>query len=114
MTKDTCSLHCGEFYGVGEEAFSNNKAFLEELFGLVEFDPEQGTLRLCGARGVSDLPSDLTKILDTLSHLPGETGKGRIMLHCERLFEVCYFRHRMWKLEAIGMPEDPFDGVRHA
>lgn len=114
MQPETCSMHCGHFFGVDAQAFAKGKARLEGLFSLVEYEPDEGALSLCGARNVSDSPSELTKIFDELSLLLGPEGKGRLMINCGGLFEACYFRHRMWKLMSVGMPEDPFEGLRIA
>lgn len=114
MAMDTCSMHCGRFSGVAKDAYEAHSEALQTLFGLVEYDEESQELNLCGARGVSDLPGDLTQIFDALSKLPGDKGRGRIMINCNGAFEVCYFRHGMWKLEAVAVPPDPFDGVHYA
>jgi len=114
MQAETCSMHCGHFFDVDEKAFGAAKARLEGLFNLVEYDAASGALNLCGARNVSDSPAELTKIFDELSRLLGKSGRGRLMINCGGMFEACFFRHKMWKLMAIGMPEDPFDGLHTA
>lgn len=114
MAADTCSLHCGQFSGVSETAFLEAEQSLTAIFKLVDYDKASRTLRLCGARDISDTPGTLAPLLDTLSRLPDAGGKGRLMLNCAGIIEVCYFRHKMWKLEAVPMPPDPFDGVHHA
>ncbi|BBD08169.1 hypothetical protein [Desulfovibrio ferrophilus] len=111
MHSETCSMHCGNFTGVDDKAFAKRKGYLDDLFNLVEYEADTGALNLCGARGVSDSPADLTSIFDELARVLGKTGKGRLMINCGGLFEACYFRAGMWKLMAIGMPEDPFDGL---
>lgn len=111
---DTCSMHCGQFTDVDKAVFDKQSQALEKLFGLVEYDEPTRSLHLCGARNVSDLPGDLTEVFDALSRLPGRQGGGRIMINCEGVFEVCYFRHGLWKLEAVTVPPDPFEGVHHA
>lgn len=58
----------------------------------------------------SDSPSDLTSISGELPRVLGKNGKGRLMINCGGLFEVCFFRPGMWKLMGLGMPEDPFEG----
>jgi len=114
MATETCSLHCGQFSSVSEDTFRKQRTYLKSIFSLVEYDATQGVLNLCSARDVSDMPDELAGILDTLSTLPALEGKGRIMLKCSGVFEICFFRHRMWKLESVGMPADPFEGIRQA
>jgi len=105
-------MHCGNFQGVDTKAFAHRQDYLKGLFNLVEFDADKGVLNLCGARGVSDSPSDLTSIFDELSRVLGKNGKGRLMINCGGLFEACFFRSGMWKLMTVGMPDDPFEGLR--
>ena len=35
-----------------------------------------------------------------------------MMVNCDGRFEACFFRPKMWKLMAVGMPDDPFEGLR--
>lgn len=111
MHSETCSMHCGHFSGVDAQAFDTHKVRLEGLFSLVEYDAGSGSLNLCGARNVNDSPAELTSIFDELSRLLGPEGKGRLMVNCGSHFEACFFRSKMWKLMALGMPDDPFDGL---
>ena len=112
MQSETCSMHCGHFSGIDAQALAQSKGRLEELFSLVEYDAGTGALSLCGARNVEDSPANLTAIFDELSQLLGPGGKGRMMVNCDGRFEACFFRSKMWKLMAVGMPEDPFEGLR--
>ena len=105
-----CSLNCGTFKGVDPEALDSKKNQLEEIFSLVAHDSQSKTLQLCGARNVAHDPDRLVEIFDMLSTLLTATGKGQILLTCDTT-EICYFRHRMWKLMAVHVPDDPFEGL---
>lgn len=111
--RDTCSMHCGHFTGVPKDAFEKEKASLGKIFESVRYEDDTQSLHLCGARELSDSPKDLSEILDTLASLLSEDGKGQIMMRCEGLTEVCYFRRKMWKLAGIDLPPDPFEGIRY-
>lgn len=111
--KAYCSLHCGHFFGVSENAFKEQEKYLKDLFNHVDFDAPSRSLDVTGARNVNHDPDVLIQIFNTLSNLLEEHGKGRLMLVCDDT-EVCFFRRGKWKLMAIQMPEDPFDGVVYA
>lgn len=105
-----CSLNCGTFRGVDKDAYAAEKKNLASIFSLVEYDGDSDLLQLCGARNVAHDPDQLTSIFNTLSTLLTDKGKGQVMLTCDTT-EVCFFRRKMWKLMAVHVPEDPFEGL---
>ncbi|MEW5773356.1 MAG: hypothetical protein AB1916_07500 [Thermodesulfobacteriota bacterium] len=113
MTDSLCSLHCGRLAGVDPAAVAAALPGLQTAFTHVDYSPERRTLDLTGAHGLPDDPEALTRLLDSLSRLLGEDGRGSIILRCENT-EICYFRRNMWALLAMHIPPDPFDRIRHA
>lgn len=111
--REMCSMHCGHFNGVSKEAFEQAKSALDGLFEAVRYEAEFETLHVCGARGIEDSPGKLSEIFDMLAGLLSETGKGHIMMRCEGITEICYFRRNMWKLAGIELPPDPFEGIHY-
>jgi hypothetical protein len=99
--------------GVDESAYENEKSELGNMFESVRYDKEMQALDVCGARELSDRPKELSNILDKLASLLSDGGKGHIMMRCEGLTEICYFRRNMWKLVGIDLPPDPFEGIHH-
>ena len=113
MTASLCSLHCGHFSGVDPAAAAAALPGLKQAFTHVDYDAAGRTLDITGAHGLPDDPEALTALLDSLSRLLAEDGRGSIILRCEAT-EVCYFRRGMWTLLALPFPPDPFDRIRHA
>jgi len=111
--RDMCSMHCGHLSGVSKQAFDKARAALEKLFEAVRYEAEYEMLHVCGAREIEDSPGKLSEILDMLAGLLSEKGKGHIMMRCEGITEVCYFRRNMWKLAGIELPPDPFEGIHY-
>ena len=106
-----CSMHCGRFLGVDPDRFKASEAALSAIFSSVRHDPETQTLDLCGAQHLNHDPNELQTLFDRMSGLLLAEGRGRILLNCGDL-EMCFFRNNMWKLVHVGMPEDPFEGLR--
>lgn len=113
MTASLCSLHCGHFAGVDSAAVKAVLPALKKTFSFVDYDADGRSLELTGARGLDDDPDALTALLDTLSGLLAEGGRGSIILRCEQT-EICYFRKGAWTLLAMSIPPDPFDRIRYA
>jgi len=113
MSASLCSLHCGHFTGVDPAAVAAALPGLKKSFTHVDYSAPDRTLGLTGAHGLEDDPAALTGLLDALSRLLAEDGRGSIILRCEAA-EVCYFRRNMWTLLALPFPPDPFDRIRHA
>ena len=113
MTGSFCSLHCGHFAGVDPAAVAKALPGLKHLFTHVDYVEPERTLELTGARGLDDDPEALTQLLDSLSLLLADDGRGSIILRCENT-EICYFRKGMWTLLSMAIPPDPFDRIRHA
>lgn len=112
MTTLLCSLHCGHFEGVDASAVAARLDELRQTFSHADFSAEARTLDLTGARGLADDPGALTSLLDSLSRLLAQDGRGSIILRCEET-EICYFRKGMWTLLAMHIPPDPFDRISH-